>query len=155
MKNPINIILVIGLLLVAILYIYPMFGGTTPQTSQEPTKQTDQTPPAQNSTPIVVEYPQQGMTVTGPELTLTGKAVGGWYFEASFPIILKDQLGNEVAYGIAEAQSDWMVADYVPFVGIIDIPTTAKGPHVITFQKDNPSGEPQNDAHVDVTIVIQ
>lgn len=81
-----------------------------------------------------------------PSITFTGKARGTMFFEASFPVVVTDDIGTIVAQGIAQAQGDWMTEDFVPFsvtLTMIDSPTTATGK--ILFKKDNPSGLPEHD----------
>lgn len=52
---------------------------------------------------IQVDAPVANATITSP-LTITGKARGGWYFEASFPVELKNAGGTVIATGVAQAQ---------------------------------------------------
>jgi spore germination protein GerM len=84
---------------------------------------------------------------------IEGQARGSWYFEASFPIKLLDSSGKELAVTIAQAQSDWMTADFVPFKAVINLsvlPEINEG--ILVFQKDNPSGLPKNDKEVRVPV---
>ena len=92
---------------------------------------------------IRIEKPRPNDKVLSP-LEIKGEARGFWFFEASFPIKLIDGNGNEIAHGIAQATSDWMTENFVPFQAKIEfqIPTTKKG--TLILEKDNPSGLPQN-----------
>lgn len=92
---------------------------------------------------IEVFEPISGATISSP-LTITGKARGTWYFEASFPVKLLDANGNELAVTPAQAQGDWMTENYVPFKAELnfDAPLTATG--TLVLEKDNPSGLPEN-----------
>ncbi|MCJ7786739.1 GerMN domain-containing protein, partial [Patescibacteria group bacterium] len=67
-----------------------------------------------------------------------------WFFEASFPIKLVDEKGNELGIAIAQAQSDWMTEDFVPFEAELhfELPVTEKG--TLILEKDNPSGLLEN-----------
>lgn len=56
---------------------------------------------------IIVDSPAPNAVISSP-LTVTGTARGTWYFEASFPVRLLDDLGNELAVAPAQAQGDWM-----------------------------------------------
>lgn len=78
--------------------------------------------------------------VTSP-LTISGKALGSWFFEASFPVNLFDSNNKLLGQGVAQAQGDWMTADFVPFTVSItfDQPETPSG--YILFKNDNPSGD--------------
>lgn len=79
--------------------------------------------------------------------TVTGEARGTWYFEASFPIVLLDENGRNLANALGQAQGDWMTENFVPFVSTpltFQVATnTDQG--VIVLEKDNPSGLSQND----------
>ncbi|MEK7505948.1 MAG: Gmad2 immunoglobulin-like domain-containing protein [Patescibacteria group bacterium] len=82
----------------------------------------------------------------GSKVQIQGKARGYWYFEASFPIEIKDATGNTIGNGIATAQSEWMTEEFVSFNADIDLTTSYSGPATIILKKDNPSGEPDKDA---------
>ncbi|MFA5013236.1 MAG: Gmad2 immunoglobulin-like domain-containing protein [Candidatus Paceibacterota bacterium] len=92
---------------------------------------------------IRVSSPRPNMLVQSP-LTITGEARGTWFFEASFPIKLYDANGNQIGSAIAQAQSDWMTENFVPFKATLEfqIPTAKKG--TLVFEKDNPSGLHEN-----------
>jgi hypothetical protein len=102
---------------------------------------------------VQVTSPTPNQTITSP-LVVTGQAVGNWYFEASFPIELRDANQTVIATGLAEAQSDWMVTTLVPFISTITFvpPTTPTG--FLVMIKDNPSGEPQFDDSLSIPVVF-
>ena len=58
-----------------------------------------------------------------------------------------------IAEGVAQAQSDWMTSDYVPFTATL---TFAKPSYsdrgTLILKKDNPSGLPEHDAALEVPI---
>lgn len=99
---------------------------------------------------VNVTTPLPNATVQSP-LVITGEAKA-WYFEASFPVILKDANGTILAQAPAQAQGDWMTPNFVPFSVTLTFakPTTATG--TLIFQKDNPSGLPENDAEEKFTV---
>jgi len=103
---------------------------------------------------IRVELPFPG-AVTGKEFSVIGEARGGWFFEASFPIEVLDEDGNTLATGHAEAQGEWMTADFVPFRGEIAVPESYMGPATLILRKDNASGLPEHDASVSFPITIE
>ena len=115
--------------------------------------------PAVNNTAVevadvVVTSPTANSTVTSP-LTITGTAVGGWYFEASFPVQLLSASNQVIATGIAQAQSDWMTSSPVPFTATITFPAqTAGSAGTLVLKKDNPSGEPSNDDSLTVPVIF-
>lgn len=75
-----------------------------------------------------------------------------WYFEGSFPVLLKDANGQTLATGAAQAQGDWMSTSMVPFVATLNYakPMTPTG--ILILKKDNPSGLPQNDDQVQLAV---
>lgn len=103
---------------------------------------------------IKVTSPTPG-SVTGKPITVMGEARGGWYFEASFPIEVRNSAGAVIATGHAEAQSDWMTSEFVPFVGTIAIPANYIGEAVLVFMNDNPSGMSENARSVSFPITIE
>ncbi len=103
---------------------------------------------------IVVETPFPG-AVTGKEFTVTGRARGTWYFEASFPIALVNAEGKTIATGIAQAQGDWMTEDFVSFKADMKVPATYMGKATLVMKKDNPSGMPERDASLSFPITVE
>ncbi len=100
---------------------------------------------------IQVTAPLADAVVASP-LTVTGKARGTWYFEASFPVRILDANNQELGVIPAAAQGEWMTEDFVPFSATLAFtaPTTATG--TLVFEKDNPSGLPENDAALRVPV---
>lgn len=100
---------------------------------------------------VQVDAPQVGQVVKSP-LLVKGLARGSWYFEASFPILLVDANGAELAVAPATALSEWMTTDYVPFEASLTFgtPTTTNGELIL--RKDNPSGLPENDDEVRLPV---
>lgn len=86
-------------------------------------------------------------------VTLTGTVPGNWSFEASFPVILTDWDGRIIAQEPARLTEDWMTTEDVPFTVTLefDQPTLYKAGSLI-LQRDNPSGLPENDDAVEITI---
>ncbi len=104
---------------------------------------------------IVISTPLPAMAITSP-FVVSGKARGYWFFEASFPIELRDMKGNVLQTVIAQAEGDWMTEDFVPFTAnLIFTKPASPMPALLVFKKDNPSGEPQNDDSFSMPITIQ
>jgi hypothetical protein len=104
---------------------------------------------------IIVTSPLPAMTVMSP-FVIAGKARGYWFFEASFPIELRDMKGNLLETIIAQAQGEWMTTEFVPFTAnLIFTKPTSPMPAVLVFKKDNPSGMPENDDSFSIPITIQ
>ncbi len=100
---------------------------------------------------IRLASPQAGQLVASP-LEVTGEARGTWYFEASFPVKLLDANGTELAAVPAQAQSDWMTKNFVPFKAKLAFQTPATSTGTLVLKKDNPSGLPENDDELRVPV---
>lgn len=102
---------------------------------------------------VVIDAPKSGATV--PKIfTVTGKAPGNWYFEASFPIEVRNASGTVVATGHATALTDWMTIDDVAFKADITV-ASYKGPATLVLMNDNPSGDPERQFQKSIPITIQ
>ncbi|MEK7649424.1 MAG: Gmad2 immunoglobulin-like domain-containing protein [Patescibacteria group bacterium] len=106
---------------------------------------------------IRINWPRPGSTVkAGTPLLVKGEARGNWFFEASFPIVLKDANGTLLAQGIAQAEGEWMTTEFVPFVSTLSFsgtPATKDG--TLTLQKDNPSGMPEHDDALVIPLTFE
>lgn len=82
--------------------------------------------------------------VVGSPVTIRGEANGTWFFEGSFPVRVVDGNGDVLGAAIAQALGEWMTESSVPFEVVIPfgLPKTSSG--AIVFEKDNPSGLPEN-----------
>lgn len=92
---------------------------------------------------ITVATPRVGDTVKSP-LTITGKARGYWFFEASFPIRIYDGFGKELGVAVAQAQDEWMTTEFVPFKAVLEFRMSSTETGILVLEKDNPSGLPEN-----------
>src|SRR3989338_4934652 len=70
---------------------------------------------------IQVTTPAPGATVPST-FTVSGKAAGGWYFEANFPYEVQDANGKKIAEGPVRAQGEWMTPELVPFTFQVTMP---------------------------------
>jgi hypothetical protein len=102
---------------------------------------------------IIITEPVAGALVKSP-LTVSGRARGVWYFEAQFPVRLLDDQGKEVGLAIAKAQGDWMTNDFVPFTVTMEFSAPSSTRGVLIFNKDNPSGLPQNAGEYRVPVTF-
>lgn len=106
---------------------------------------------------ITIDTPSIGSVITSP-VTITGSARGNWFFEASFPVIIVDWDGKIIGEGHAEAQSDWMTSEYVPYVATVTFLFPSEIPYArgsIILKNDNPSGLPENDDAFEVPIMFK
>jgi len=95
--------------------------------------------------------PRPNQTITSP-LFIKGEARGYWFFEASFPIKLLDADGKEIASAIAQAKSDWMTEDFVPFEVVLQFTNPDIKEGTLVFKKDNPSGLVENDDELIIPV---
>lgn len=102
---------------------------------------------------IQVTTPQPGATVSST-FTVSGKARGGWYFEANFPYEVQNASGTKIAEGPVQARGEWMTPEFVPFSFQVVVPNY-KGKATLILHNDNPSGLPENAASVSIPVVIQ
>lgn len=107
---------------------------------------------------IMLYSPLPNEKISSP-LTLYGEARGTWYFEASFPIILTDWDGKIIAEGYATAQDDWMTEKFVPFEATLEFEKPEMAEQYdrgsLILQKDNPSGLPENDDALELTVFFE
>lgn len=90
--------------------------------------------------------------VVGKTIQFTGKARGPWYFEASFPVEVRDIDGNLLGEGYGEAKGDWMTTEFVPFEGKVTYTDTDALSGFLIIKNDNPSGEPERDKSVSIPV---
>ena len=100
---------------------------------------------------IEVSAPSLNAVVRSP-LKVTGRARGTWYFEASFPVKLFDGQGRQLAIKPAQAQSDWMTTEFVPFEVVLEFTSPQTETGFLVLEKDNPSGLPEFDDSISVPV---
>ncbi len=90
-------------------------------------------------------------------LTLTGEAVGLWYFEASFVVSVLNEKGEVLAVTPAQSVTgDWMTVDFVDFEAIfdeVDLGGAKKG--TLLFEKYNPTGFLELDQSFEVEVKFE
>ncbi len=102
---------------------------------------------------VLVDTPAANAQVSGA-FTVSGKAPGPWYFEASFPIELRNASGTVIAVAVATAQGEWMTTEDVAFNAQFAVPAY-KGPATLVLRRDNASGLLQHDASVSIPIILK
>ncbi|MDQ3008738.1 MAG: Gmad2 immunoglobulin-like domain-containing protein [bacterium] len=123
-------------------------------TSPQPTPEAPMSSvtPSPSAVSIFLTSPLNGETISSP-LRITGQARGNWFFEATFPVVLTNWNGLIIAEGYAEAQGEWMTEELVPFVATLEFVTPDYGERgSLILQKANPSGLPENDDALEITI---
>mgnify|MGYP003394526094 CR=1 FL=1 len=109
------------------------------------------TSPTPSEALIRVTTPVANAVVKSP-LTVSGEARGNWYFEASFPVKILDANGNQLGIIPAQAQSEWMTTDFVPFSTSLVFSTSTTDTGTLVLEKDNPSGLPEHADEVRIPI---
>lgn len=111
--------------------------------------------PAQAQNLIRVSVPLQDDRVSSP-LSVRGKARGGWYFEATFPVVLTDWDGRIIVQSFATARGDWMTEEFVPFEGTFEFEKPKFGERgFLILKRSNASGLPEHDAAAEVPIFFE
>lgn len=101
---------------------------------------------------IRASTPRPGNQVTSP-LVIMGEARGNWFFEASFPVVMTDTAGNVLGQGIAQAKSDWMTTEFVPFEATLTFSVPAGMTQgILLLKKDNPSGLPEHEDALQIPV---
>lgn len=127
------------------------FGGAYYQTTL------DQTCPAltaantQTVLPVIFDSPTTDSKITNP-ITVSGKALGNWYFEGEFNTAVIDASETELGSSTAKAQGDWMSEGYVPFTATIDFAKTSSSYGYVIAKKNNPSGQPSANSEYRVKV---
>ncbi len=103
---------------------------------------------------ITVELPFPG-AVTGKDFSVIGKARGVWFFEASFPIELRDANNKLLYTAIATAEGDWMTENFVPFKAEINAPASYIGKATLVLRKENASGLSEHDASISFPVTVE
>lgn len=141
------VILFIVVALGAVLIAWPtpsQNGGTPPPSP---------TPQPFVSENVIVTDPLPNATMP-QTFTVRGQARGNWFFEASFPLQVRDPENNNVGGGIAMTSDNWMTTDFVSFEGKVVVENYS-GPARLVLMKDNPSGLPEFEDSVEFPILIQ
>lgn len=147
-------ILIIVIIAGIVLIFLPVNKAVAPTNGAGETTSTPEAQKASLDDLIVVDAPLINAAVSSP-LAISGQARGNWYFEASFPVELKDASGNVLAQAPAQAQGDWMTTDFVPFALSLPFPAQTPGSHgTLVLHNDNPSGDPAKDKSVEIPVVF-
>lgn len=139
--------------------------STTPTNQEQPQDQDTEAPTDSSAkqtileslkgTAIFLSSPLPNQVITSP-ITITGQAPGTWFFEASMPVTLTDWDGLIIAEGYVTAEEDWMTENYISFSGTLEFTKPSYGERgAFIIRKDNPSGLPEHDDAVEMTIFFE
>ncbi len=144
---------IVGVGIISITVVYLLFATPAAAPSKEITEPYRYVNASADD--IMVSLPYPG-AVTGKTFSVIGEARGYWFFEASFPAELKTADGTVLWQGPVTTDAEWMTADFVPFrADIIVSDQSFIGPAVLVLKRDNPSGEPENDASLSFDIIVE
>lgn len=93
-------------------------------------------------------------SAVGETFVVKGEAPGPWFFEASFPIQVRDGEGSVIARTHANARGEWMTTEQVQFESTVHV-GAYRGAAVLVLMRDNPSGLPEHDDALEIPIVVQ
>ena len=160
----ITIVIILALIIVALTWILfatpaPRSGPVQEATSTQPTTAPTPQPTTASSTipldqRVVVAIPKANATVAHT-FTITGFAPSAWYFEAVFPIQVRDSDDNLIGTAQGRAQTDWTQPGPIAFKAQITIDASFHGQATLILLKDNPSGLPENMDSVTVPITVK
>jgi hypothetical protein len=103
---------------------------------------------------VVLRTPSQNTTV-GNTFVVSGSAPGNWFFEADFPLQVRDREGNVIARTFASAEGEWMTTELVSFSATVHVDAPYSGQATLILLKNNPSGLPEHDDALEIPIVIE
>ena len=103
---------------------------------------------------IEIDTPRPSQVISSP-IIISGKARGSWFFEASFPVRLIDANDVPIATVAAEAKSDWMTTDFVPFTARLEFKNPGSKTGTLILVKDNPSGLSEHAEEIRIPVVFK
>lgn len=104
---------------------------------------------------IRIIKPRPNEIITSP-LIIQGEAIGTWFFEGDFPVILTDWDGEIIKEGFIRAKGDWMTEDFVLFEGTLEFEKpNYRNNGTLILRKDNPSGLSEYDDALEIPIFFE
>lgn len=154
------ILFIVIISMTVMLFMIPAAPSTpiATTTPERPIEQVPVTPKPTEDQPlsarVQVNSPAKNSTV-GSTFAVNGEAPGNWFFEADFPIQVRDKDGNVIARTFASALGEWMTTEQVGFSSTVIVEGGYKGPATLILIKNNPSGLPEHDDAVEIPVTIQ
>jgi len=164
MRSFVYIVLIVGVVAIIVLAqvekltTEPFEQSAVESTATDPISTTTETvgTTTTDAALISVTAPLPGETVGSP-IMVRGEARGYWFFEGDAPVVVTNWDGLIIGEGYITAHGDWMNEDLVPFTGAIAYTLPAdsySASGTVIFQRDNPSGRPENDAAYEVPVQL-
>jgi hypothetical protein len=91
----------------------------------------------------VLDAPKPHAALT-ERVVIRGRASGGWFAEAEFPVKLLAGDGHELAAATATAEGSWMTEGYVPFRAELQLQGPIPARAMLVLARANPSGLERN-----------
>jgi len=91
----------------------------------------------------VLDAPKPHATLA-ERVVIRGRATGGWFAEAEFPVKLLAGDGHELAAATAIAEGSWMTEGYVPFHAELQLQGPIPARAMLVLARANPSGLARN-----------
>lgn len=103
---------------------------------------------------VNLDFPNEKDVVNNP-LNISGKAIGTWFFEASFPVVLITEKGELLAESFVTAKENWMTEDFVNFQGELRFkkPSGVNSGFLLLI-KDNPSGLKEYNSAIQIPVLF-
>lgn len=103
---------------------------------------------------IRIDGPRPNQSISSP-LTISGEAIGLWFFEGDFPVALTDENGEVIAESFVTAEGNWMTEDFVKFHGVLEFDSPEDGTYgLLILRKDNPSDLLEFDDALELPVVF-
>jgi hypothetical protein len=103
---------------------------------------------------VIVETPQTGDTVTSP-LTIVGRAHTNWYSEGTFPVEVRNSMGEIIGQGMAEKQEGASADNgYIPFSALVTFTANPGEQGSLVFKRSNPGGKNEYDLRTEVSVIF-
>lgn len=166
--NKNHLIVVLGLVIAGLLvFTIPIIIDRSNVAIAPEIETENQEPAQQDSAQIITigdaaELVELDEIFAGSEISdnhsVSGQAPGYWFFEASAPYEVLNSNQQTIGQGFVTATDDWMTEDQVNFTGVINYDSSLIGSNnngTVIFRRDNPSDLPQNDASVEIPVILQ
>lgn len=102
---------------------------------------------------LKLDSPRENDVIKNP-VKIKGEARGPMYFEAIFRIAVQDANHKELGFGLATSIGEWTTINFVPFSAQIKYQNHSTKTGYLVFEKENPSGLPENDLAISIPITF-
>ncbi|MBX4197879.1 Gmad2 immunoglobulin-like domain-containing protein [Candidatus Parcubacteria bacterium] len=125
----------------------------SPISSPTPTATITPSPATTTTSLVRITSPKPGDRVQSP-LVIKGEARGQWFFEANFPVEIRDANGKILGEWYAEAKGDWMTTEFVPFESTLAFSPSTTATGTLVIMNANPSGDTERALELKIPITF-